>query len=78
MKIFTFWLGGTEAFSNVNFVFANFTKKLGFGQTPAPPPPGWDKIPSLSKEINFRLPLCGHRRALFPIWVPNYKLLGPF
>ena len=40
----------------VNFVFANFTKKLGFGRDPALP--CWDNIPSLAKDDFLRLPTC--------------------
>ena len=40
--------------SKANLILDNFNKKLGFSQTP---PPGWDKIPSLSKELIVGLPL---------------------
>ena len=36
-------------------LFCQFKKKVGIRSDPRPP--GWDKIPSLSKEINFWLPL---------------------
>ena len=42
----------------VNFVFANFTKKLGFGRDPALP--CWDNISSLAKDDFLRLPICQH------------------
>ena len=41
-------------FTKVNFVLTNLQKSW---DSVRPPPPGWDKIPSLSKELFVRLPL---------------------
>ena len=55
-------------FTKVNFVLTILQKSW---DSVRPPPPGWDKIPSLSKEINFRLPLRLRTRR----WKPRIFLL---
>ena len=41
--------------SKANQVLVNFEKKLGLGQTPAPPP--WAKFPTFTKNLFLELPL---------------------
>ena len=54
-------------FTKVNFVLTILQKSW---DSVRPPPPGWDKIPSLSKEIFLGLPLCVMRKLLW--WLSGY------